>query len=531
MEIVKKYGLSLMLIMVILGVCLFYADQKSGMFIDEIYSYGLSNSEYAPFVTNLKGGDLTGQILTHEDMHNYLTVQAGEQFHYGSVYYNQTQDVHPPLYYWLLHTYCSIVVEGASKWIGLTLNFILFALTLWVLYRLVLRLFENQKLALMALALYGLSTIAISTVLMIRMYMLLTFLTVLLAYWIIYLLREPERTVTYVWIFLTVFAGMMTQYYFVFYAFFVCVAFDVYALIQKRYKMMIRFSCAAILGVAVMVLVYPACIDHLLADKQVSGRSVIQTIQDVGAYQSKLHNYLYQLNYYSRVISRTGKILCVLLLIGGYWIIKAPKQGRTGMDAMVILLPAVFAYGIIVISSPMLPLRYIYNLIPVLVCSICFLTHLVLRALPDKLWASWLQTTVVVAVMALSFVTAIRVTPEFLYPEHEEYTKLAQQYSEFPCVYFEKNRVAPITQDLLQLSEFQDVFVASDTESHALVPYLSTHQNGDQVVVYVDTTEDLLYFSGLDADALLTEFQSSFGYSECEQLYTFNGTMVFLLSN
>ena len=97
----KRQVLPLILLLVcILAVSLFYGAQKSGMFIDEVYTFGLSNGYYTPFITDLLEAD---PILTRQEMTDYLTVSDGDAFCFGSVWYNQTQDVHPPLHYLLIH--------------------------------------------------------------------------------------------------------------------------------------------------------------------------------------------------------------------------------------------------------------------------------------------------------------------------------------------------------------------------------------------------------------------------------------------
>ena len=120
MNFLKKYIAVLMAFLMTLGVCLLFGIRKTGMFIDEIYSYGLSNSRYAPFLSDLKGGELTDKIFTPEDIDAYLTVGNGDQFAFGSVYYNQTKDVHPPLYYWIFNAVSSVFPVSGS-----TLCFIL----------------------------------------------------------------------------------------------------------------------------------------------------------------------------------------------------------------------------------------------------------------------------------------------------------------------------------------------------------------------------------------------------------------------
>ena len=63
-------------------VLLLFSAAKKGYFIDEIYSWGLSNSYYKPFVVS---GDVFGRWVEGGEFLQYLTVQPGEAFAYGSV--------------------------------------------------------------------------------------------------------------------------------------------------------------------------------------------------------------------------------------------------------------------------------------------------------------------------------------------------------------------------------------------------------------------------------------------------------------
>ena len=57
-EAAKKHGALLAVLLVILSVSLLFAQRKNGMFIDEIYTYGLSNSHYAAYLEDVAGGSL-----------------------------------------------------------------------------------------------------------------------------------------------------------------------------------------------------------------------------------------------------------------------------------------------------------------------------------------------------------------------------------------------------------------------------------------------------------------------------------------
>ena len=288
-DIFRRYFAVVLVIVMITGVCALFSVRKSGYFVDEVYTFGLSNSYYKPFVIDLAEGGIVDKELSRETLLDYLTVSEGERFAAGSVYYNQTQDVHPPLYYWLFNFVYSFF-PGFSKWPAMALNFVLYMLTMLMLWKLCMELFSRRHIAAAALALYGLSGIGVSTMLMVRMYVLLTLLTVTLAYLTARLMRTRERWL-YPLVGLTIFAGLMTQYYFVFYAFFLCAAYDIRALVRRDFRDFLRFSVWAVAGVACLVLAFPACLDQLFADALVSGGNAAENIRDVAAYGERFSTY------------------------------------------------------------------------------------------------------------------------------------------------------------------------------------------------------------------------------------------------
>ncbi|MDO4742669.1 MAG: hypothetical protein Q4B04_01365, partial [bacterium] len=80
--------------------------EKRGLHIDEVYSYILSNSHDSAKI--IYENQVWTKWLSGDDFKKFVTVEKGEQFSYGKVYYNNTLDAHPPLFYFLLHTVCSL---------------------------------------------------------------------------------------------------------------------------------------------------------------------------------------------------------------------------------------------------------------------------------------------------------------------------------------------------------------------------------------------------------------------------------------
>ena len=75
-DAVKKYWAVALMFLMVTAVCLLFSCRKSGMFIDEIYTYGLSNSSYAPYITDIKGGSATGVFYALMTLDQLLRGQA-----------------------------------------------------------------------------------------------------------------------------------------------------------------------------------------------------------------------------------------------------------------------------------------------------------------------------------------------------------------------------------------------------------------------------------------------------------------------
>ena len=348
----------LMVLVLVLAVCLHFCLWKSGMFIDEIYTYGLANSHYMPFIGHGDHDRIQEQIITREDFFDYLAVTDSEPgFDAGSVYYNQVQDVHPPLYYWILN-FCSTLARGQfSKWIGLIPDLLIYLGLLALLYALGMELFGNRLIAASVAALYGFSQVGLSTMLMIRMYVLMTLFTVLLALLVARELRAPSGKREF-GIGLTIFAGLMTQYYFVFYAFFLCALAVLVLLCRRNWKPAVRFSLSAFLGVGVMLLCFPAVFTQMTGHRLGPESDALANLKNISAWTGRLRYYFGQF--------RVGIPAAILFAAVGFclWLIltlvrRDPRLTKSDWRFLVLLLPVIPTVFVPAFISPVLEGRYI----------------------------------------------------------------------------------------------------------------------------------------------------------------------------
>ena len=114
----KVLLIGLLVIMMTAFLFVFYfANRKAGFHEDEYYSYYSTNYSQGWSVPD-------GEWLERESYEKEFLVLPNERFQYGLVKEVQSWDVHPPMYYWVLHTVCSFWPEVFTKWQGLTVNII-----------------------------------------------------------------------------------------------------------------------------------------------------------------------------------------------------------------------------------------------------------------------------------------------------------------------------------------------------------------------------------------------------------------------
>lgn len=76
---------------------------------------------------------------------DYVEVNADTPFSFSAAFRNQINDVHPPLYYILLHSVCSLFPDHLTKWTGIGLNLVIMLFVDFLLYYVGQMAFGTEK--------------------------------------------------------------------------------------------------------------------------------------------------------------------------------------------------------------------------------------------------------------------------------------------------------------------------------------------------------------------------------------------------
>ncbi|MBO4374652.1 MAG: hypothetical protein J5829_06060 [Lachnospiraceae bacterium] len=269
----KKMALAVFII-IFFQLCLstyFMAFQKTGFFADDLYSYGYANS---PGTINPME---KGRIIIHDEwidsqvLHDYLEVSPDERFTFGRVAETLKRDAHPPLFYYLLHAICSLTPGMFSVWSAYIINVAGFILLQVFLYRLSLLIGRNRFVALLIMTFFGFTSASINIMVLLRMYMLATGLTVAFTFYALrYLydsngkaLKNADLLLSFIFLYLSA----MTVYLSVLFAFLLTFYICTLLLIKLKIRKMLCFGTSMLLSVGAMYLSFPAVYDQLVSDK------------------------------------------------------------------------------------------------------------------------------------------------------------------------------------------------------------------------------------------------------------------------
>lgn len=531
-EIVKKIGLRKVIIgIIIIQACfmiLLSAFYKKGMFLDEYYSYGLANSYYNPFF--YLNNNWLSNWHSAESFRDYLAVTPNHRFAYDSVIFNQSQDVHPPVYYLILHTLCSLFPGSYSKWIGLSINIVLFVATQIILYKIMNKI-TNYVVAITSCFIFGFSLGAANMVLFIRMYMLFTTEILLYLYLHMKLLEIMGETVAeksnvknqiciYISLFLTIYIGALTHYYFIVYAFFISAVFFLIVILRKVYKMALIYAGSLFSGLILAALSFPHMKSHIL-----SGDRGTQAIGNA----FNVRNWFIRIVEYSKVVIRQQlghfafyfiAVFIIYLLIRYFKNKKNNGENATkplfrtdvAKYMMIIMFVASVCFcGVASIVSPFVEGRYVYASYPVLaMIAVTFIYRIMDFSKSTK--------TIAVSLLILYFIGnwAFNEGIQFAYPWYDIVNKIISEKEDDRLIYITDGSYEAVAEvgDFVNYKEVYPVKI----EDIDQVPAVLTEKYGEIpgfIYVYCD----------IDNESWETKeiFMEKTGYTNWEWLYFHDG--------
>lgn len=483
--------LVILICMIVLGTGV---SAKEGYHMDELLSFELSNAVFNPwivptqpqgrlakFVENELQGESLGETLGNlkdtvtdvlknrgnskllsykadvyeepvwisaETFTDYITVDDGDDFNYLSVYFNVKDDNHPPLHFMLLHTMSSLFQGCVEPVVGCVINMVAVAGILILLMKLG-NLFavafgmeeKARTFGIFAALCYGLSTGALATTLLIRMYAMLTFFCV--ALFVIHIRKWTEKgfaghnkgliAITAL--------GFWTQYFFLFYCLILAAVTGILLLVKKRTKELFCYMRSMILAAAIGVALFPFSISDVFS----SGRGVEaldNLTQGFSGFGSRLAAFAEILSGRTFGTALTIGIVVMALTVGTVLLIlridkrreEKSEDKKDYTPVWMLLIPMAGYFLLASRMSPYLVDRYIMPLFPFAVFAGALLLFL-LFAKAEVRWQNKKMVYVICGcVLALQVWNLTQYDGTYLYRGYDLQRNMAEELSDYPCI-------------------------------------------------------------------------------------------------
>ncbi|MCM1253432.1 MAG: glycosyltransferase family 39 protein [Clostridium sp.] len=489
----------------------YFCCQKKGFFEDEYYSYYSTSRTYGLFVEDNTWAE-------HDDYYREFVVLENQGFQYALVKLVQSWDVHPPVYYWILHTVCSLFPGQFSKWFGLIINLAAFGVSMFLLRLLALYVTRrDEKLSFLVCLFYGFTPAAMSSVVFIRMYALLTVFVLLCAILHIRMIESGREKLPFKTFLLPIavvtYLGFLTQYYYFIFLFFMAIAFCIYLLWRdKNLRNCFCYGISIATAFVLAYLTYPSCLGQMFRGQR--GAQATGNFFDISNTYERLRFFWELLDEY--VFGKTISVFFLVIVLLLLYIVRKEHVGAREHVASKentsyrALLFTTLGYFLVVSKTGLLlrdtSIRYqtpVYGIIVLLLFTA--VKDLALRcgkgvgrriesrkkADGKKRRESIGMAAAVIICLIINLTGYLNGRVVFLYPEDEEKIAFARKMAaqKTPVVYlFDEGQSWCVWDSADEFFEYDKIYFSEQSHTE---PIMDTEiADSDDLVVYVSNTAD-----------------------------------------
>ena len=430
-----------LVIIIIMVNFLYWMGQKKGLFSDEVFSYGSSNYRYdimfRPYdyanalnrvifennwislIKDINGAKTKVNEIesnqkpiwkTREDAKDYVTIGLKDVLRFDMVYFNQAMDVHPPLFYMLVHLVSIFFLGNFSKYIIFIINVLIFGVILYFLKK-IFDYLGIKNFWLLVLV-FGVSLGSTTLVIFQKMYALMSMFMVIYTYFAIKIINndfefDKKNCRKLLW---TIVLGGLSHYYFLVYILFSFIFIQCLLLYKKSENSKKYFKVHFLSGI-IFCLLFPPAIFHIFF-----------SYRGVGSFA----NHVKLLELFNLL---TGFNKYVIILIGVSILIFAIVKKKAIINYLIFVI---FMFLVVIkFKSPFSDVRYIMTVFPIL--------FILLAIMLNSIRLEKLKYLIIVLLIILNVTFLFIKKPEYLFTDYSKYIEVANKYRDLDFIYVEDN--------------------------------------------------------------------------------------------
>lgn len=495
---------------------------KSGYYIDEYYTYTLANG------THLGIDIRNGEWNDNKAFFDEIAISEDSRFSFAQAAKNTADDVHPPLYYFVVNFISSFFPEMYSKWFAWAVNLISLLICELLVFEIIMILSNDNTFASIVCTLcYAMNPAVISNIVYFRMYFMLS--AIISGYLLIHLKMLKDHNITNFRLGLLMVVGtigFLTHYHMLFAMVIIGGLFVGYCLLFRKETLKILLYCIAVGMIVVLEYVlWPIFIAHIFIGYR--GKGAIDSMANIGGYISKLR-FMWEClngNLYGYLLPMVLLILIVLLItrLCSSKMLSDMKKDSSGIISIVeqnryyiFILLACLGYIIVASITGLDSNRFLFPMEGILVATI---SYLIFAGVYDLIWRKnttvnirlLISSAVCICISVVVIISAIyhgkieylfldrRIVNEAVYSNENDrivvfhdiwYDRLIDYYPEFDKTYF-CGKDVPINKACEDLSEYLQehknvlVFVEDSREQADVYNVLKESYKSDVSMVLI----------------------------------------------
>ena len=501
MKLTERKSKIILIILIILQISniVFWGTKKEGYHIDEIFSYGLSNAYYDPFPYYQD----EGYFMEWHDVEyftDYVMVSEDHRYAYDSVWYNQAEDVHPPLFYTLLHTVCSLFPGTFSNWYGIGINIVFSILNILLLYWVSCFLFkEKREWALLICAAYGFSAGCVSNAIYIRMYVMVTFFVLLFTLLHALLYKQENYKKYFPLVAVATVLGTLTHYYFYVFAFFVSAFFCMYLIVTRKWKPLCGYVVSMFGGIAVSLIIFPSALKHVFVGYR--GTEAVDNLAG-GNLLGKISGYITYVNLellggYLKYLVLLMAVVVIALIVKNSLKVKIIKDVGISVEyqiqgslklmkaeyANVSFLVASIAYAVLAACmSTISANRYIFPVYPLFVLYITWVIACLVERLISKKGYAVIVSAIIWTLMLVSQYKNGYI--DYLYKGYAITQAAVAQYSDSDVLYISQDAY-PIYRDMMFVAKADRFICIQNSNLEESLEEIKDEMSSSDSLIYI----------------------------------------------
>lgn len=367
-SLVVMFGVILMLVTILTAIQI---KNKQQYHFDEVYTFKTIALFPFPLMERYQDKWLNNNNINQD----IFVINKNQKHQYGKVAEVTKFDVHPPLYYWLMHLMGSLFSSYVStKVLAGILNLLFFYIGAPFFYLIIKQISKNSLISLAALFCYGISIATISNLVWARMYSLAVMSVLIFTYATLKLKNKFKFNSLIIFV-ASFIIGALSHYYFLVYGA-VLISFVLLSIVFEnglknnwRIKLtkFAKIFFSVIFSWLVSLLIFPHAINHLTQSKrsnQITDKLKLSINERFNLFIEKI--VIFSEKFDSYVFYQVKILLLIVFILIVYYFFKGRKSIEIKYNRIVILLLTFISFSFFILYiSPYNDLRYLSFTIPI----------------------------------------------------------------------------------------------------------------------------------------------------------------------